>query len=126
MKYDLDEIESRHRFRVEGGLLNQINSQIVFLVEERGFKVSAGFDFAPALINYVIERTPPTYWVEGVWWSNINETRKKRNPKFNPAKEFSYTDKVLITIFRLVDVVTNADLTTLNMIIEDFVKEKVR
>jgi len=40
--------------------------------------------------------------------------------------DWIYLEKVLITTSRLMDMINNADFKTLNMIIEDFIKEKVQ
>jgi len=133
LTYSPSNIKTSHQFQIQGVFVNQINSQVVSLVKDRGFRVSTSFDFTPALINYIISKIPPTYWYVDQWNLHIDTLKKiqkmqrdsflgrpsisesmKYTPYFfNVTEDLSYADKVKITAARLASLTTQIDSSKL-------------
>jgi ankyrin repeat protein len=91
-------------FRIESNFSGSINRQIISLAGRSGIRISTGFDLTPALIKWMIKKIPQEYWAS---WNKV-----------------TYESKIIIVATGLNNLILNADFKTLNMILEDFIKEK--
>ena len=97
-------------FRIESNFSSCINSQIKALIIGRGITIAAGFDMTPALIKWLIDEMP-----HGLW--KIYEPLIEKKP-------VPYNVKVIIVAHALNNLILNADIKTLNLILKDFIKDK--
>jgi len=96
-------------FTIKSDSLASLNSQIRTFASGRGISISSGFDLTPALIKWIIQKTPSIVW---------------KGWKLPKDEKESYPLKVGIVTSTLHNLILNADFKLLNEMISDFVVEK--